>query len=339
MTETTVALAERSADGYDRELLLSMYRSMVKIREVEQALVRLFAQGRMPGFIHSYIGEEATAVGVCSALRRDDYITSTHRGHGHILAKGGDLDRFMAEIYGRSTGYSGGKGGSMHIADLDLGILGANGIVGGGIPIAAGAACSARMAGSDRVAVSFFGDGASDIGVFHESLNLAAVWDLPVVFVCENNGYADFIATHEHQRVKNISDRAAAYGMPGEWFDGNDVLAAHEATIRAVERARAGAGPTLLEAKTYRWRGHYEGDPQPYRTSDEVEKWRERDPIPAFAGFLERNQIQTAEEAGTVRDEELERLERAIKFAEASPEPEPRDALRDTYTDIVERGW
>jgi TPP-dependent pyruvate/acetoin dehydrogenase alpha subunit len=339
MTDATVTLAERSADGLDHQLLLSMYRSMVKIREVEQALIRLFAQGRMPGFIHSYIGEEATAVGVCTALRPDDYITSTHRGHGHILAKGGDLERFMAEVYGRSTGYSGGKGGSMHIADLDLGILGANGIVGGGIPIAAGAACSARMAGSDRVAVSFFGDGASDIGAFHETLNLASVWDLPVVFVCENNGYADFIATHEHQRVENISDRASAYGMPGEWFDGNDVLAVHDAAVRAVERARSGAGPTLLEAKTYRWRGHYEGDPQPYRTSDEVDAWRARDPIPAFAAFLERNGIQTEDQADAVRREELELLDRAIAFAESSPEPELDAALRDTYTDIVEKGW
>jgi pyruvate dehydrogenase E1 component alpha subunit len=339
MTDATATLAERSADGFDHQLLLSMYRSMVRIREVEQALIRLFAQGRMPGFIHSYIGEEATAVGVCTALRQDDYITSTHRGHGHILAKGGDLERFMAEVYGRSTGYSGGKGGSMHIADLDLGILGANGIVGGGIPIAAGAACSARMAGSDRVAVSFFGDGASDIGAFHETLNLASVWDLPVVFVCENNGYADFIATHEHQRVENIADRASAYGMPGEWFDGNDVLAVHDAAVRAVERARSGAGPTLLEAKTYRWRGHYEGDPQPYRTNEEVDVWRARDPIPAFAAFLERNGIQTPEQAEAVRRQELELLDGAIAFAEGSPEPELDAALRDTYTDIVEKGW
>src|SRR6266581_2311501 len=232
--------------------LKDLYRSMVLIREAEETLLRLFSQNRMPGFIHSYIGEEATAAGVCATLRPDDYLTSTHRGHGHILAKGGDLD---------------------------LGILGANGVVGGGIAIAAGAALAAQLRGTDQVAVSFMGDGATDIGAFHESLNLAAIWDLPVVFVVENNGYADFIAQRDHQKIEHVSGRAAGYGMAGETVDGNDVEKVQRAAGDAVDRARAGHGPTLVECVTYRWRGHFEGDPQPYRSQDEVTAWKKRDPL------------------------------------------------------------
>ena len=223
----------------DPQELLRMYRVMVLIRQAEERLIQLFAAGRMPGFIHSYIGEEATAAGVCAALRPDDYLTSTHRGHGHILAKGGDPVRFFAELYGKASGYCRGKGGSMHVTDLDLGILGANGIVGAGIPIAAGAALACRMQGLDRVAVAFLGDGATDIGVFHEALNMASLWEVPAVFVCENNGYADFMARAVHQKIERISDRAAAYSMPGETVDGNDVEAVYDAASRAVARARA----------------------------------------------------------------------------------------------------
>jgi len=324
---------------YEPAFLLGLYRKMVEIREVEGALARMFAQGRMGGFLHSYIGEEATAVGACAALRPDDYVTSTHRGHGHILAKGGDLRRFMAEIFGRATGYCGGKGGSMHIADFELGILGANGIVGAGIPIAAGAACSSVLLEQGRVALAFFGDGAADIGAFHESLNLASVWELPVVFLCENNGFAEFLPVREHLRVERISDRAAAYGIPGASFDGNDVLAVHEAVREAVERARAGGGPALLEAVTYRFRGHYEGDPEAYRTAEEVAEWREKDPIERLRGQLEGWGLLDEAAAEEIRAAALAAIDEAVEFAEGSPWPEPEDALRDVYTDLVEEGW
>jgi pyruvate dehydrogenase E1 component alpha subunit len=334
-----VAAQAATEEHQKAPFLLGLYRKMVEIREVEEALIRLFAEGRMPGFIHSYIGEEATGVGVCAALRSDDYITSTHRGHGHILAKGGDLSRFMAEVFGRRTGYCGGKGGSMHIADFEIGILGANGVVGGGIPIAAGAACSSVLATQDRVAAAFFGDGAADIGSFHESLNLAAIWKLPVVFVCENNGYADFISTQDHMLIEHISERAAAYGIPGVTVDGNDVLSVYEAALEAVQRARAGDGPTLFEAVTYRWRGHYEGDPQPYRADDEVAQWRERDPIKRFREQLFELGILSDADVQTIQEEVQAAIERAVVFAESSSMPDPSAALTDVYTDLVEEGW
>jgi pyruvate dehydrogenase E1 component alpha subunit len=328
-----------AGEEIERPRLLEMYRSMFLIRESEETLLRLFAQNRMPGFIHSYIGEEATAVGVCSALRHDDYITSHHRGHGHILAKGGDLNSFFAELYGKATGYCRGKGGSMHVADLDLGILGANGIVGAGIPIAAGAALAAQMEGSDRVAVSFTGDGASDIGAFHESLNLAALWNLPTICVVENNGYADFISQREHQKIERISDRADAYGMPGITVDGNDVVAVYEAALEAVDRARGGGGPTLMECVTYRIRGHFEGDPQAYRTQAEVEQWKRRDPLTRLEERLRLRSSSFDQDKESIATEVRERIARAIEFAESSPVPEPKDALEDAYTDVVETGW
>lgn len=322
-----------------QERLLEMYRSMVLIREAEETLIRLFSQNRMPGFIHSYIGEEATAVGVCNALRPDDYITSTHRGHGHILAKGGDLNLFFAELYGKASGYCKGKGGSMHVADLDLGILGANGIVGGGIPIAAGAALASRMQGLDRVAVSFMGDGATDIGAFHESLNLAAIWDVPAVFVVENNGFADFIPQHAHQKIERSSDRAASYGMPGVSVDGNDVEAVYEAASSAVDRGRAGGGPTLIECVTYRWRGHFEGDPQPYRTQEEVEEWKTRDPLINARRRLREAGLLDDEGEEAIRTEVKGQVQAAVDFAEAAPAPAPESALEDVFSDLVEEGW
>ena len=319
--------------------LRDLYRSMVLIREAEETLLRLFSQNRMPGFIHSYIGEEATAVGVCAALRPDDYLTSTHRGHGHILAKGGDLRLFFAELYGKAAGYCKGKGGSMHVADTDLGILGANGVVGGGIAIAAGAALAAKLRGTDQVAVSFMGDGATDIGAFHESLNLAAIWDVPVVFVVENNGYADFIAQRDHQRIEKVSGRAAGYGMPGETVDGNDVEQVLRAASEAVGRARAGLGPTLLECVTYRWRGHFEGDPQPYRSQDEVAAWKERDPLLlAEKRLADGGELDEAERAA-VRDAVRAQIADAVEFAEAAAMPDPLSALEDVFTDTAEEGW
>ena len=319
--------------------LLRMYRTMVLIRLAEERLVQLFAAGKMPGFIHSYIGEEATAVGVCGALRPDDYITSTHRGHGHIIAKGGDLGLFFAELYGKATGYCRGKGGSMHVTDMDLGILGANGIVGAGIPIAAGAALACRMQGLDRVAVSFLGDGATDIGVFHEALNMASLWEVPAVFVCENNGYADFMSRATHQKIERVSDRSASYAMPGVTVDGNDVEAVHDAATEAVARARAGGGPTLLECVTYRWRGHYEGDPQPYRTSDEVEEWKRRDPLPIAESRLRTAGAVDDAARDAIRAEATAAIDQAVAAAEAAPMPAPEDALQDVYVDIDEVGW
>jgi acetoin:2,6-dichlorophenolindophenol oxidoreductase subunit alpha len=319
--------------------LLGMYRQMALIRHAEEVLLRLFETAEMPGFIHSYIGEEATGVGVCHALRKDDVITSTHRGHGHIIAKGGDLELFFAELYGKAAGYCKGKGGSMHVADLDLGIFGANGIVGGGVPIAAGAALAHSMQGNDRVAVAFMGDGATDIGPFHETLNLAAVWNLPVVFVVENNGFADFIRVSDHQKIERIADRAAAYGMPGETVDGNDVEAVHVAAVEAVARAREGRGPTLLECVTYRWRGHFEGDPQPYRTSDEVEAWKDRDPLKSAEARLLSLGLADAAAIEAISAEIRAQVDAAVAFARAAPDPEPKSALEDVYTDLVVEDW
>ncbi|MCY7288562.1 MAG: thiamine pyrophosphate-dependent dehydrogenase E1 component subunit alpha [Cryobacterium sp.] len=318
--------------------LREMYRTMVLIREAEERLLRLFSQNRMPGFIHSYLGEEAVAVGVCSALNADDYITSTHRGHGHILAKGGDLKLFFAELYGKETGYCKGKGGSMHVADLDLGILGANGIVGGGIAIAGGAALAAQMTGNGRVAVSFMGDGATDIGSFHESLNLGALWDVPAIFVVENNGYADFIAQRDHQKIERISDRAAAYGMPGVTVDGNDVEEVLTATQAAVDRARSGNGPTLIEAVTYRWRGHFEGDPQPYRTQDEVATWKAKDPLLRTEARLRDLGALDDRAKEQLISEVQQLISEAVQFAEDSPMPSADSVLQDVYTDLVVEG-
>jgi pyruvate dehydrogenase E1 component alpha subunit len=319
--------------------LVVMYRQMALVRHAEETLLRLFDNAEMPGFIHSYIGEEATGVGVCAALEKDDMITSTHRGHGHIIAKGGDLGLFFAELYGKAAGYCKGKGGSMHVADLDLGILGANGIVGGGVPLAAGAALAASMDGSRRISVAFMGDGATDIGPFHETLNLAAVWSLPVVFVVENNGFADFIRVSDHQKIARISDRAAAYGMPGETVDGNDVEAVYEAASRAAARARAGEGPTLLECVTYRWRGHFEGDPQPYRTQDEVEGWKGKDPLKRTEQVLIGRELASRKEIEEIWNGIRADVDRAVAFAREAPDADPRSALEDVYTDMVAEDW
>ena len=237
-----------------------MYKTLVRIRKFESRAVDLFAEGQIPGFLHSYLGEEAIATGVCANLRKTDFITSTHRGHGHIIAKGGDTKYMMAELYGRTTGYCKGKGGSMHIADRDLGILGANGIVGAGQDIAVGAGLAIRYRGTDQVAACFFGDGSTNQGTFHEALNLASVWKLPVIFVCENNHFGISMSQSKHQAIQDIADRAASYGFPGIAVDGNDVMAVYEVAKEAVDRARKGQGPTLIECKTWRWRGHFEGN-------------------------------------------------------------------------------
>jgi pyruvate dehydrogenase E1 component alpha subunit len=317
----------------DKALLLEIYRKMVAVRVFEETAADLFLKGQLPGFLHSYIGEEAVAVGVCVHLTPQDMITSTHRGHGHAVAKGARLDMMMAELFAKKTGYCHGKGGSMHIADLDLGILGANGIVGAGVPIATGAALAQKMRGSDRVTVAFFGDGGSNTGAFHEGVNMAAVWNLPVVFVCENNQYAESTPRGVHQKVKDIAQRAMAYDIPGVVADGMDAFDVYQKAGEAIERARTGGGPSLVEAKTYRFMGHYVGDPQTYRTKEEVEQWKRRDPIAMFrTRVVEAGQV-TAAELDAI-DAELKReMEAAVEFARQSPEPEEEAALQDIFTE------
>ena len=314
-----------------REKLVEMYRKMLQIRLFEEKVFELYGQNMVPGTIHLYAGQEAVAVGVCSTLRKDDYITSTHRGHGHCIAKGADLKRVMAEILGKRTGYCKGKGGSMHIADFSVGVLGATAVVGAGLPIATGAALSIKLRKTDQVSVCFFGDGASNQGTFHESLNMAAIWQLPVVFVCENNLYAMGTRQTRVMRIENIADRAAAYGMPGVTVDGNDVLAVYKAAETAVERARKGGGPTLLECKTYRHKGHSRMDPAKYRPKEEVEEWLAKDPIKRLRSKLLEANIMSGAEMEEVEREVTAEIEEAVKFALESPYPEPEEALEDVY--------
>jgi pyruvate dehydrogenase E1 component alpha subunit len=316
----------------DTEKLLWMYTNMLKIRRFEEKVGELFAAGKIPGFVHLYIGEEAVATGVCAHLRKDDYITSTHRGHGHLISKGGDLKLMMAELFGKRTGYCKGKGGSMHIADVDLGILGANGIVGGGPPIATGAALAAKYKGTDQVAVCFLGDGASNQGTFHEGVNMASIWKLPVIFVVENNMYGISLSQTRSMRVQDIADRAAAYDIPGFVVDGNDVIAVYEAAGEAIQRARAGEGPALIECKTYRYRGHFEGDPMIYRTREEEEMWKAKDPIPRFEAKLKEMGLLTEAQAREINERIIAQVEEAVRFAEESPWPAPEEVLEDVYT-------
>lgn len=314
-----------------REKLIDMYRTMLRIRVFEERVRKEFAAGHIPGFVHLYSGEEAVAVGACANLSADDYITSTHRGHGHLIAKGGRTDRMMAELFGKATGYNKGKGGSMHIADTELGILGANGIVGAGIPIAGGAALSAQMRETEQVTICFLGDGATNRGTFHESVNLAACWSLPVVYVIENNQYAESTAIRNACKIANLADRASGYGIPGMATDGNDVLAVYETVGEAVARARKGEGPTIVECKTYRWHGHYEGDTITYRTDKEVEEWKKRDPIPRFRKHLIDQRVLTEAGADKIEQEINEEIEAAVKYAEESPPPAPQTTLEGVY--------
>ena len=320
------------ATNIPNDKLIAMYQNMLTIRLFETRVGELFAQGKLPGFIHLYLGEEATATGVCAQLKTGDYITSTHRGHGHLISKGGDLNLMMAELYGKQTGYCKGKGGSMHIADVDLGILGANGIVGGGPPIAAGAALALQYQNKDNVVACFFGDGASNQGTFHEGLNMASIWKLPVVFVCENNYYGISLSQAKHQAIADIADRANAYDMPGVVVDGNDVIAVYEAAGEAVKRARAGKGPSLIECKTYRHHGHFEGDPTVYRPKEEYEAWLKKDPIPRFEKSLRDMGVLTDAQMSNLRKEITNRVEAAVRFAEDSPWPNLAEITDDVYT-------
>lgn len=309
-----------------------IYKTMVKIRRFEEKVIQLYADGEIPGFMHIYVGEEAVAGGICAALNKEDYITSTHRGHGHCIAKGGRLDLMMAELFGRKTGYCKGKGGSMHIADLDIGILGANGIVGGGLPIAAGTGAGIKYKGERKVCACFFGDGATNIGPFHEACNLASTWELPVIFVCENNQFAQTTPQSEHQKIKDVARRAMAYDMPAVTVDGNDVVKVYEAADKAAEDARQGKGPTFIECKTYRWRGHWEGDPQPYRTAEDVARWKEKCPIIRFKDYLVTNKISTEQILDKIEKEVARELEQAVEFARKSPLPDVQEAYSDVFT-------
>ena len=310
----------------------AMLRQMQVIRRFEERASADYLAGKIYGVVHCYIGEEAVAVGVCSALGEGDQIISTHRGHGHCIAKGADLNRMMAELYGRRDGYCKGKGGSMHIADFGIGMLGANGIVAGGIAIVTGAGLAAQMDGKGRVAVSFFGDGASNAGPFHECLNIAAAWKLPMVYVCENNLYAAQTPAAATHAMPDVAGRAAGYGIPGVIVDGNDIFAVYQAAARAVERARAGEGPTLIEAKTYRWRAHTERVGQPDgRASDEIAAWKKKDPIPRLVDRLKAQGQFTDAQWQAMDKDVLAAIEASCRFAEASPFPKPEDALTDMY--------
>jgi pyruvate dehydrogenase E1 component alpha subunit len=321
----------------ERDIYMLMLRRMMLIREFEENVKQLARGGELVGMAHCYIGEEAVAVGACAALRDDDYITGNHRSHGHPISKGGDVRRAMAELLGKATGYCKGKGGSMHLADFDIGILGESGIVASALPVAVGAALGSKMQGNDRVVVAFFGDGASNQGACHEAMNLASIWNLPVIFLCENNQYAVTTSFRDSVAVENISDRAAAYDMPGVLVDGQDVLAMYEATVQAVEKGRAGLGPTLIEARTYRFEDHSEGLAriirEPYRTDEEVDRWRLRDPILLHSTWLVEQGIASEDEIEGVRQEVAETIAEALQFARESPYPEIEDLLTDLYAD------
>ncbi len=314
-----------------RDKLLWIYERMLLIRKFEDKVHELFSAGSLPGFVHLYAGEEAVAVGVCANLRDDDYITSTHRGHGHCIAKGVDLRGMMAELHGKATGVCKGKGGSMHIADVDKGMLGANGIVGGGPPLACGPALTAKVKKTDQITACFFSDGAANQGTFHEALNLAAIWKLPVLFVCENNLYAESTPVEYSTNIKNIAERASAYTIPGVTVDGMDVFAVYETAFKAARRARAGEGPTLIEAKTYRYYGHFEGDSLKYRSKEEEQMYRARDPIVGFERRVVAEKLLTRDELEETQKRAEAAIEAAIKFANASPYPDPEQCLTDVY--------
>jgi pyruvate dehydrogenase E1 component alpha subunit len=313
------------------EQLLQMYRTMWTIRLFDERVLEVYRAGQMRGTTHPYVGMEAVATGACAAIREDDYITSTHRGHGHCIAKGGDIRLMMAELLDKATGYCKGKGGSMHIADIDKGILGANGIVGGGVGLATGAALSAQLRGTDQVAVCFFGDGALNQGVLHECSNLAAIWKLPVIFLCENNQYAMSARADRFTSVPDPAVRAQAYGFPGVSVDGMDVFAVYEAVSAAVARARRGAGPSLVVANTYRYFGHHAGDPLNYRDKAEVDLWRQKDPIARLESYLIERGVLTRADADRIRAEVGREIEDALAFALASPDPDVSSLMEDIY--------
>ncbi len=314
-----------------RELCVDMLRKMYVIRFFEEMVDDLFARGLVHGTMHLSVGQEASAVGSISALDHRDYILSTHRGHGHCIAKGADLNLMMAEFLGKETGYCRGRGGSMHIADMEGRNLGANGVVGGGIPLAVGVGLTLQMRRGDEIVMGFFGDGAANQGSFHEALNMAAIWSLPVVYVCENNQYGMSMSTTRAFKIEHIAQRAASYGMPGVTVDGNDVLAVYDAASEAVSRARAGDGPTLVECLTYRWKGHSKSDQELYRTKEEVKTWKNKDPIRRFRGLLVDEGVINREEDAEIEEAAKRIIDEALEFAQASPEPALDTILEGVY--------
>ena len=311
----------------NKELLINLYTTMLKIRLFEEKMIDVFRKGELPGWLHTYIGEEAVAAGVCLNLRDTDYITSTHRGHGHFIAKGGDLKKIAAELYAKSTGCCKGRGGSMHIADMGIGVLSANGIVGGGIPIATGAAFGCDYLKNGRIVVAFFGDGASDNGVFHESLNLASIWNLPIIYLCENNLYAMSNPISKHMNITDIADRAKAYGIPGVIVDGMDAMEVYVKMKQIIGDVRDGKGPVLVEAKTYRLCGHADGDVEAYRTKDEVCRWEEKDPITTLENKMRKEKTIKDEDINSIKKEVLFEIDDAIDFARKSPKPSREESM------------
>lgn len=314
-----------------REKLVDMLKTMHEIRYFEMKADSLFAQGKIHGTMHLSIGQEGVAAGAGAALRPDDYLLNTHRGHGHCIAKGADLNKMMAEFIGKETGYCRGRGGSMHIADVARNNLGANGIVGGGIGLAMGVGLAIKLKKGDQVVLGIFGDGASNQGIFHEALNMAAIYSLPVVYLCENNQYGMSTSIKKSTNIQAISDRAAAYGMPGVTVDGNDIMAVYEAVSAAAERGRAGDGPTLVEAVTYRWKGHSKNDPGVYRPKEEVEYWKSLDPIKRFREQLIKDGVITEAEADEIDKSAEKAIEDAYAFAESSPEPSVDTIMEGVY--------
>jgi pyruvate dehydrogenase E1 component alpha subunit len=327
-------MKERKRTTPDREKVVNMFTVMLTIRVFEEGYEQLYLKGKMPGWAHLSIGQEAVAVGVCSALKKDDYIVSTHRGHGHCIARGCDMKYMMAELFGKATGYCKGKGGSMHIANFKINMLGANGIVGGGFPIACGAGLSAKILGRDQVAICFFGDGAGAQGVFHESLNLASLWKLPVIFLAENNQYAEYAHFSGHTSVKDIALRARGYSIPGVVVDGMDVLKVYQAAVMAVKRARRGEGPTLLECKTYRYRGHFIGDMGGYQPEEEIEAWKKRDPVQVLKKYIVDHGYLVEEQLEEIKRKIQEKFREAVDFAENSPFPELKELEEDVYISL-----
>ena len=316
----------------EKNLSKKILKTMLTIRMFEEKVVQLFRNGELPGWLHSYIGEEAVATGVCLNLNKEDYITSTHRGHGHCIAKGAKLNNMMAELYGKETGCCKGRGGSMHIADVSVGILGANAIVGGGIPIATGAAFGCQSLNNKRVTVSFFGDGASDEGGFHESLNVASIWKLPVIYVCENNLYAETNPMEKHMNIEDIADRAKSYNMKSIIVDGMNVIDVYQGIKGIIEDVRNGKGPVLVEAKTYRYYGHYEGDPEVYRTKDEIGQWKKVDAIDRFKEEVLEKKILDKDEIETIEKDIVSEINDSIEFAKKSPDPKTDEALKYIFS-------
>ncbi len=319
---------------YDKTFLLNAYRKMATIRAYETKVEEIFLAGELPGFTHLYIGEEACGVGVCENLNSDDYIESTHRGHGHCLAKGADVKKMMAELYGKETGYCHGKGGSMHIADFSIGMLGANGVVGAGYNLAMGAALAAKLQGTEQIAVAFFGDGASNRGTFHESCNMASVWKLPILYVCEMNQWASTTPYRTTTSVEDIAVRAVAYDMPGKTVNGNDFFEVYEAAKEAVEYVRSGNGPYLLELKTYRIKGHFVGDPEKYRTKEEVqEHFQNDDPLVNFRKTVIEKKLLTDAELNEIDEAARQLVLESVEEAIAASYPDESELMKNYYCD------